>query len=876
MKKSVLPIVLSFLCAIFFSYAGNAIGAAQNDKPAWKLQQNDGEKAYDPSTILVKFKKGVAKKQRNALASLAGGKFKDKNEDGIDDRYQHILSGRLALIELKGKKGLNLASRALLALQNHPLIEYAEYNYLQYIDLTPNDPRFGELWGLHNTGQPGGTDDADIDAPEAWDISTGSSEVIVGVIDTGIDYNHVDLATNIWVNPGEIPGNGLDDDGNGYVDDIHGINAITGSGDPMDDHYHGTHCAGTIGAVGDNHIGVVGVNSTVKIIGIKFLDSGGSGWTSDAVESVHYAVALKNRENDPVNIRVLSNSWGGGGFSQSLLDAINAANDEDILFVAAAGNYSSNNDSSPYYPSSYDNANVVAVASTDRNDNLSSFSNYGFESVDLAAPGSSILSTFPGNAYAYLSGTSMATPHVSGAAALLLSVNDLLTVQELKDYLMDYGDPLPALNGMCVSEMRLNVYNSLSQVPPAAPTFRLSADPTDQTVTQGETAAYTINIQSVLEFSDPVDLSADSNPAINATITFSHNPDTPESSWIMDVVTTTATEATDPGDYIINVTGVSGDITKTTTVTLTVEPEGLTTVSYTNNPGISIPDNNPAGGITSTIYVPDSLDVWNTACVVNITHTWIGDLIVKLTSPSGTEVILHNRTGGSANDIYRTYEPAEFRDEEGQGNWTLLVSDNAYLDLGTLDSWTLTIDGFPTGPVNQAPTVTIDMPSDGSSFDVGTPVTFTGSADDPESSDISSAIEWTSSIDGNIGSGASVPESVLSVGTHTITATAIDSDGMSGSDSITVTINPLPSTNDPPTANFTFDKAKLMVRFTDHSTDGDGTIVSWSWNFGDGKTGHAKNPKHKYRRNGTYTVTLTVTDDGGATDSISRDVIVTK
>jgi len=463
MKRSALPIVLSLLCSFFFSYAGNAIGSMPNEKPTRKIQPRDGEKFYDPSTILVKFKEGVTTKQRKDFASLVRGKFKDKNEDGIDDRYERILGGRLALIELKGEKGLDLSSQALPALQNHPFVEYAERNYLYSIALTPNDQLFYELWGLHNTGQIGGTADADIDAPEAWEISTGSSEVIVGVIDTGVDYNHEDLAANMWINPNEIPNNGMDDDGNGYVDDIHGINTITGSGDPMDDHYHGTHCSGTIGAVGDNSNGVAGVNWAVKIIGIKFLNFDARGTTANAVESINYAVALKT---NGVNIRVLSNSWGGASFSFSLLDAINAANDVGILFVAAAGNNSSNNDQSPYYPASYDSPNVIAVASTDHNDYLSYFSNYGPNSVDLGAPGSSVLSTFPNNSYSFLSGTSMATPHVSGAAALLLSVDDTLTVRELKNYLMDYGDAIPALMGLCVSGKRLNAYNSLSQLMP--------------------------------------------------------------------------------------------------------------------------------------------------------------------------------------------------------------------------------------------------------------------------------------------------------------------------------------------------------------------------------------------------------------------------
>jgi len=256
MKKSAVIVFVSFLCTASLGYVKSAIGASQNEKPAWITQQNAAKKIYDLSTIMVKFKEGITKRQRKDIASLAKGKFKDKNQDGIDDRYQHILHGRLALIKLEGAKGQDLATQALRALQNHPLIEYAEYNYLHYIDTSPNDPRFDELWGLHNTGQTGGTPDADIDAPEAWDTSTGSAEVVVGVIDTGIDYDHQDLAANMWINPGEIAGNGVDDDGNGYVDDIHGINAITETGDPEDDHGHGTHCAGTIGAVGNNGSGV--------------------------------------------------------------------------------------------------------------------------------------------------------------------------------------------------------------------------------------------------------------------------------------------------------------------------------------------------------------------------------------------------------------------------------------------------------------------------------------------------------------------------------------------------------------------------------------------------------------------------------------------
>jgi subtilisin-like proprotein convertase family protein len=833
MKKLVVPIILSFFCAIFFGHAGNAIGAMENGKLAWKLQQKEGEKAYDLSTILVKFKKGVTTGKRKELAGLAGGKFKDKNEDGIDDHFQNIMGGRLALIKLEGARDQDLATRALLALQNHPLIAYAEHNYLHYIDELPSDPLFDELWGLHNYGQTGGTDDADIDAPEAWawDITTGSSEVIVGVIDTGVDYTHIDLDDNMWINPGEWgngkENNGIDDDGNGYVDDVHGINAITGTGNPMDDHGHGTHCSGTIGAIGNNGIGVVGVNWDIQIMALKFLDADGYGSTANAIKCINYAVEQKN---SGVNIRVLSNSWGGGPFSQALLDAINYANDGGILFVASAGNDGSDNDSSPHYPSSYEAPNVMAVGSTDHNDNRSSFSNYGATSVDLFAPGSSILSTLPGNDYGTKSGTSMAAPHVSGVAALMLSENIDLSVSQLKDNLMNTGDLIPALSDLCVSGKRLNAYNSL-------PPLWLSADPTSQTITQGEPATYNINVESVIGFSDQVGLDYISYPAINANITFKPNPGTPGSSPSMDVVTTTETN---PGDYLITVTGDSGSISKTTAVSLTVNPEGLITEIYSSDdtptpiPDCKFPEDLPdsPGIITSTINVPDSLTIWNTTCVVEITHTWIGDLILKLKSPAGTEVILRDREGGSAdaiNEIW-TYDLPEFRGENTAGTWTLEVSDNMWADVGTLESWTLRIDGIPDGSVNQAPTVTITEPSEDpyTSYS-GDLITFEGTAYDYDyepPDDISGGIEWNSSIDGDFGTGASVTTH-LSAGTHIITARVRDSGGKLGSDSTTVKVYTEPTVEITAPAHGSSFTQGDSVTFTGTATDKvDGDISS--------------------------------------------------
>ena len=258
----------------------------------------------------------------------------------------------------------------------NPHVRYFEPNQnLWTIDAVPNDSRLGDLWGMNNTGQTGGGNDSDIDAPEAWDLTTGSASVVVGIIDTGVDYNHPDLAANIWTNPGEIAANGVDDDGNGFVDDIHGYDFVNNDGDPIDDDEHGTHVAGTIGGVGNNGSGVVGVNWTSSIMGLKFLDAGGSGSTANAIRAVNYATLM--RQQYGVNVRVTNNSWGGGGFSQALRDAINAGANAGILFVAAAGNDESNNDTTPSYPASYDIPSILSVAATDHGDVLARFSNYG-------------------------------------------------------------------------------------------------------------------------------------------------------------------------------------------------------------------------------------------------------------------------------------------------------------------------------------------------------------------------------------------------------------------------------------------------------------------------------------------------------------------
>lgn len=426
--------------------------------------------------VLVTLAEGIT--PDSLLASLPGQLVSFKQVSPGTSLYTFQLAS-------SGVTSLPEALDALSGLQGGS-VRIAEPNFIYTSSLTPDDPYYldGSLWGLHNIGQFGGTADADIDAPEGWDVrSLVLPGTVVAVIDSGVRYTHVDLVANMWTNPTEIPANGIDDDNNGYIDDVHGINAIDDSGDPMDHNGHGTHCAGTIGGVGNNGVGVTGVAWNVQIMACKFLDGipGGttSGSTADAIKCIDYA-RLKGA-------KIMSNSWGGPSYSDTLLEAITRAQSAGIIFVAAAGNDSSNNDLIPNYPSNYTLGNIIAVASSTRNDVLSDFSNYGATSVDLAAPGSEIWSTYIGtkesnlnanNLYAELSGTSMATPLVAGASALLISQFPNENYVSIKDRLLTGTNKLTALAGTCVSGGRLNLYNSLLDITPRpTPTPRPAPTP---------------------------------------------------------------------------------------------------------------------------------------------------------------------------------------------------------------------------------------------------------------------------------------------------------------------------------------------------------------------------------------------------------------
>jgi subtilisin family serine protease len=411
------------LSAVALVLAGSSGAAREPAKPP-RAERVAGE-------LIVVFRAGVSEDERGK--ALAKAELKAEKTLTRNGRVK-LAKGNPATLE-----------RALKDLGSDSRVAYAEPNFLVHALQTPTDPSFGQLWGLVNTGQTvdgrSGTADADIDADLAWDVTTGSSSAVVGIIDTGVDFSHTELSGLSWINPGEdctgCRTDGVDNDGNGYVDDWRGWDFVNNDNNPFDDHGHGTHVAGTIGAKANNGAGVAGINWDVRIAGLKFLGEFGGGTLADALRAIDYAT-----QN---GIRITNNSWGGGGFSQSLLDAIEAAGAAGGLFVAAAGNDGSDNDATPSYPASYDSAAVISVAATDSNDGLASFSNYGTLSVDLGAPGVSIYSTLPGNTYDWWSGTSMATPHVAGAAALVKAAFPGATSMGTKALLLRTVDPKTSL-----------------------------------------------------------------------------------------------------------------------------------------------------------------------------------------------------------------------------------------------------------------------------------------------------------------------------------------------------------------------------------------------------------------------------------------------
>ncbi len=424
--------------------------AAKLYEDAWLTLSPD---QYAKDSILVRFRDDPV-----LFDHAFPNQFRQNGLLGTSPKSASTFIPGLTTVELDSHVSV---AEALAAYRASPDVLYAEPNYRIQVEQIPDDIDFYELWGLNNTGQTGGTFGADIDAPEAWDVTTGSGNTIVAVIDTGVDYTHPDLQANMWVNMAELNGTPfVDDDGNGYLDDIHGFDFANNDGDPMDDHNHGTHVAGTIGAVGNNSLGVTGVNWDVQIMAIKFLDAGGGGNLGDAIQAIDYAIA--NGAN------ISNNSWGfNGAFSPTLFDAIQNARDAGHIFAAAAGNgnfqgIGLNNDITPFYPANFNLDNVVSVAALDHNNALASFSNYGLTTVDLGAPGVGILSTTRNGTYRTFNGTSMATPHVAGVIALVWDLHPEWSYQQVIDAVLESAVPTSSLAGRSVSGGRLNASQTVN------------------------------------------------------------------------------------------------------------------------------------------------------------------------------------------------------------------------------------------------------------------------------------------------------------------------------------------------------------------------------------------------------------------------------
>ncbi|QDV84799.1 S8 family serine peptidase [Stieleria magnilauensis] len=492
-----------------------------NDAPQRDAPQSDvGEILWDGNVAKVVQGQWIVHLDRPAAPPDSDGQSTDPSADsrshnpfdlydtrGASDLARRLLARRNPIRRIAQTDNTDqwvyafedvIMTRAMLdAFSQIPEVRSVEPDYAVELDLTPNDPSFHSLWGLNNGS------DVDIDAPEAWELTTGSGSLVVGVIDTGVDYTHPDLRNNMWVNPIECPaGNGtcvedgIDNDNNGYIDDIYGWDFYNDDNDPFDDHSHGTHVAGTIAAVGNNAEGVVGVNWNAKIMALKFIGRGGTGRTSGAVEAIQYANMMKRDYG--VDIQLTNNSWGGGSYSQSLDDAIEANRSQGMLFVAAAGNDSEDNDTTPHYPSSYDHDNIVAVASITSSGSLSSFSNTGPTTVDVGAPGSNIYSTVPGGQYGRKSGTSMASPHVAGVAALAWSTDKNASYTKVRDAVLGGSVALPSLAGQTVTGGLVNALAAVERMG----FFATAAFPTESQLLDVAPTQFTI------DFSDAVNLAS--------------------------------------------------------------------------------------------------------------------------------------------------------------------------------------------------------------------------------------------------------------------------------------------------------------------------------------------------------------------------------
>jgi subtilisin family serine protease/subtilisin-like proprotein convertase family protein len=716
------------------------------DRRLLAIADDNGQLVVDPAqaptSLIVQFKSGA--NFASSLSAYSYGSNLGESWDLVPD-----------LREVHLNPGVNVQD-ALAAYSGDSNVVHAEPDYhvkLTDFSVPPSDEHYVEQWDLRNVGQQGGYIGSDIHMEDAWNAIQGQplAPVVVAVIDTGVDYTHPDLASMMWTNPGEVDGTpGVDDDHDGFIDDIYGANFVSNNGDPMDDFFHGTHVAGTIAAVTDNGIGIAGIAPNVQIMALKFLNDEGSGVESDAIRALNYAVAH--------GAQISNNSWGGLPFSPAFQTALSSAAAKGHIFVAAAGNNGTNNDANPFYPASYTTKNVVSVAATDAGDALASFSNYGKTSVDIGAPGVSILSTVPMSGtpamnleglipgYGILDGTSMAAPHVTGVMALVWGMHPDWTMQQVIDDVLNTGDPVPSLTSLIKTGKRLDAAAALGVAPTdnIAPTFVLGEP-------GGMTKAPVDHVR--IKFSEPIDPTTfDISDVISFTgpegPLFSNGPFGP--TYALNVTPVSDDNTTfdidfdpvsTPGDYTFvlgphmsdmagNEVDQNGDRSSddlddfTFNFSILGSDSGGDDFSSTDTP-LNFSISNPSV-VTSYLTIDTEMSIADLNVSLNLTYPRDGNLNIWLVSPTGTSVMLSQRHGGTGQGFidtvfddqadstiatgmapfsgsFRPDEPlAAFNGENTVGIWQLNIQNMTTRSRqGTLNAWSLGLT--PSGDVDNPP-----------------------------------------------------------------------------------------------------------------------------------------------------------------------------